>query len=66
MSVFVCVVLSCVGSGLAMGQSSIQGVLQNVQKWIHKFQKSNSESEEARGPYLNIYFFRSVPSSSSS
>jgi hypothetical protein len=31
-SVFFCVMLSCVGSGLAMGWSPIQGVLPNVQK----------------------------------
>jgi hypothetical protein len=34
-----CVVLSCVSSGLATGQSSVQGVQPNVQKQIHKFQK---------------------------
>jgi len=49
-----CVVLSCVDSGLVTGQSPVQGVLPNVQKQIHKFQKSNSELEQARGPNLNL------------
>jgi len=31
-SAFFCVVLSCVGSGLAMGRSTVQGVLPGVQK----------------------------------
>jgi hypothetical protein len=48
-------VLTCVGSGLAMGQSTIQGFLPNVQKQIHKFQKSNSGLENARKPNLNLF-----------
>jgi hypothetical protein len=47
-------VLSCVGSGFATGWSPVHGVLPNVQKYIHKFQKSNSESEQARGPNPNL------------
>jgi hypothetical protein len=56
MSAFFCVVLSCVGSGLS-----------NVQIQIHKFQKSNSESEQARGSnpslLLSIFQFVQLPSS---
>jgi hypothetical protein len=48
------VVLSCVGRDLATGCSPVQGVLPNVQKLIHKFQKSNSESEKARRPNPNL------------
>jgi len=51
---FFCIVLSCVGSGLAMDWSPVQGVLPNVQKWIHKFQKSNYELEKARGHNPNL------------
>jgi hypothetical protein len=39
-----------------MGQSPVRGVLPNVQKQIHKFQKSHFESEQARGPNLNLPF----------
>jgi len=53
-STFFSVLLSCVGSGIAVGRSPIQGILPNVQKQIHKFQKSNSESEQARGPNPNL------------
>jgi hypothetical protein len=53
-SAFFCVVLSCVGSGLETGWSPVQEVLRNVQKYIHNFQKSNSESEDARGPNPNL------------
>jgi hypothetical protein len=53
-STFLCVVLSCGGSGLATGRSSVQGVLLNVQKYIYKFQKRNSESEKTRGPNSNL------------
>jgi len=49
-----CVVLSCVGSGFVTGWSPIQAILLNVQKHIHKFQKSYSESEKTRGPNLNL------------
>jgi hypothetical protein len=45
--VFFCVVLSCVGRGLASGRSPVQGVLPTVQQ-IHKFQKINSEPEQAK------------------
>jgi hypothetical protein len=31
-SAFFCVVLSCVGKGLATGRSAVQGVLPDVQK----------------------------------
>jgi hypothetical protein len=51
---FSCVVLSCVGSGLATGRSPVQEVPPNVQKKSHKFRKSNSESEEAREPNPNL------------
>jgi hypothetical protein len=43
-SAFSCVVLSCVGRGLRTGWSPVHRVIPNVQKYIHKFQKSNSES----------------------
>jgi hypothetical protein len=33
----------------------VQGVLPNVQKQIHKFHKSNSESEKARRPNSNLF-----------
>jgi hypothetical protein len=55
-SAFFCVALSYVGSGLATGRSAVQGVPPNVLKWIHKFQKSNSESEQARGPNPNLLY----------
>jgi len=41
---FFCVVLSCVGRGLELGWSPVQGVLPNVQQ-THKFR--NSEPEQA-------------------
>jgi hypothetical protein len=50
---FLCCAVLCAGSGLATGRSPVQGVLLNVQKQSHKFQKSNSESEQARGPNPN-------------
>jgi hypothetical protein len=50
-SAFFCVVLSCVGRGLVSGRFPVQGVLK---KQIHNFQKSNSESEQARGPNPNL------------
>jgi hypothetical protein len=53
-SAFFCFVLSCVGSGLATCWSPVQAVLPNVQKQIHNFQKSNSESEKARGYNPNL------------
>jgi hypothetical protein len=54
MSAFFCVVLSCVGSGLATGRSPVQGVPPDVQKYICNFRKSNSESEQARGRNSNF------------
>jgi hypothetical protein len=51
------VVLSCASSGLATGRSPVRGVLPTVQKYIHKFEKSNSESEEARAPNPNLLHF---------
>jgi hypothetical protein len=51
--VFLCCAV-LIDSGLATGRSPIQGVLPDVQKQIHKFQKSNSESEQARGPNLKL------------
>jgi hypothetical protein len=58
-SAFFCVVLSCVGTDSATGRHPVQGVLPNVQKYIHKFQKSNSESEKARetNPNLSIIIY---------
>jgi hypothetical protein len=60
-SAFFYIVLTCVGSYLETGRSPFQGFLSNVQKQIHKFQKSNSESEKARGPTPNLFysFYRS-------
>jgi hypothetical protein len=51
-SAFFYVVLSCAGTDLATSRSPIQEVLPNAQKQIQKFQKSNSESQQARGPTL--------------
>jgi hypothetical protein len=46
-STFFCLLLSCVGRGLASGRSPVQGVPLTVQ-YIHKFQKINSEQKEAK------------------
>jgi hypothetical protein len=51
-SAFFCVTLSC--RSLKTGRSPVKGVLSNVQKHIHKFQKSNSVWEQARGPNPNL------------
>jgi hypothetical protein len=48
-SAFFCLVLSCVGRGLAFGRSPVQGVLPTVQ-YVRKFQKINSEPEQAKRP----------------
>jgi hypothetical protein len=53
-SVLHCPVLS---SGLETGWFPIQRVLPNIQKQIHKFQKSNSESGKARGLNPNLLYF---------
>jgi hypothetical protein len=50
---FICVVLSCVGRGLDTGRFPVQGVLTKYPKIDSQFQKSNSESEQARGPNPN-------------
>jgi hypothetical protein len=49
MSMFCCVDLSCLGRGLAMARSLVQGILQ---KCLKRFIVSevNSESEQIRGP----------------
>jgi len=36
---FICVVFSCIGSGIATGWSPVQGVIPNVQKYVHNFQR---------------------------
>jgi hypothetical protein len=48
-SSFFCVVLSCVGRGLALGWSPIQGDLPNVYRFVNS-EKLNSESEQAMRP----------------
>jgi hypothetical protein len=63
--VFLCCAVLC--SDLATSRSPGQGDLMNVQKQIHKFQKSNSESDQARGSNPNLlyllifYCFLSTP-----
>jgi hypothetical protein len=52
--VFLCCVVLCVGRGLASGRSPVQGVLPNFQI-DHKFQKLNSESEQAMMVYLEVH-----------
>jgi hypothetical protein len=46
---FLCCVVLCVGRGPTTGRSPVQGVLPTVQQ-IHKFQKINSEPEQAKRP----------------
>jgi hypothetical protein len=46
---FLCVVLFCVGRGLTMGRSPVQGVLQTCLKGFI-VSKCFSDSEQARGP----------------
>jgi len=53
MSTFFGVVLSCVGRGLAMGRSPVQAVLPTCPKIDAWLQKSNSDSEQSRGPNPN-------------
>jgi len=48
-----CCVVLCVGRGLASDRSPVQGVLPTVQE-IHKFQKINSDPEQAKSPNLEI------------
>jgi len=48
MSVFCCVVLSCVGTGLETGRSLIQGVKPKCQNWISLIKYS--ESVQVRRP----------------
>jgi hypothetical protein len=52
--VFLCSAVLCKAVALRPADPQSQGVLQYVQKQIHKFQKSNSESEQARGPNRNL------------
>jgi hypothetical protein len=49
MSAFLGVVLSCVGGGLAMGRSPVQGVLQKCLNWFI-ISEINSKWEHARKP----------------
>jgi hypothetical protein len=57
-SAFFCVVLSCVGRGLASGWSTVQGVLPNIHRFI-KSEKLNSGSEKTMGsnPWRRWWWF---------
>jgi len=53
-----CVLLSCVGSGLATGQPPVQGVLPNIQKQIHKFRSQILNRNRLEGLIrIHIYIY---------
>jgi len=49
MSVLLCVVLFCVGTGLSVGRFPVQGTLPNCLNGFMVFDV-NSETEQAKGP----------------
>jgi hypothetical protein len=55
MSAFFCVVLSCVGSGLATGWSPVQGVLPNAQNRFISFISQSLNWKMPEG-LIRIYF----------